>query len=363
MSQEVGTPIVTYIIYGVSAVVLISILVSSFFTVEQKHVGIVQRFGKFLHIAYPGLNFKIPVIDQVVEELSLKIEELVVEVETKTKDNVFVKMNVSVQYSVIAGREKEAYYELTSPDEQIESYVFDVVRAEVPKTNLDEVFAKKDTIAEAIKSELTETMEEYGFKIYKALVTNIDPDQKVKDAMNEINAAQRLKIAATEKGEADKILTVKKAEAECESKILQGRGMAGQREEIAKGLKKSVEMLKDATGVKSEEIMQLLLSDKYYDTLKEMAQTSNSKVIFTSTSPTGFKDFTAQITEGVIAGNVVNDNPVNKSEENNNIQPDLPETKTAVKEEVKKEERKKDPEGEDEENNNNENEENDNEEN
>jgi regulator of protease activity HflC (stomatin/prohibitin superfamily) len=355
MSEEVGTSLLTYIVYGVGVIVLISLIVSSFFTIEQKHVGIIQRFGKFLRIANPGLNFKIPLIDQVVEELSLKIEELVVEVETKTKDNVFVKMNVSVQYSVITGREKEAYYELTSPDEQIESYVFDVVRAEVPKTALDEVFEKKDTIAEAIRIELTETMEDYGFKIYKALVTNIDPDQKVKDAMNDINAAQRLKIAATEKGEADKILTVKKAEAECESKILQGRGMAGQREEIAKGLKKSVEMLKDATGVKSEEIMQLLLSDKYYDTLKEMAQTSDSKVIFTSTSPTGFKDLTSQITEGVIAADAVKDKPVNISEENKNIQSDQPEIKTTFKEEVKKEERKKDPEGEDEENDNEEN--------
>ncbi len=335
MSQEVGTSLVTYIIYGVTAVFALTVLFLSFFTIEQKHVGIVQRFGKFLRIANAGLNLKIPFIDQVTEVVSLKIEELDVEVETKTKDNVFVDMNVSVQYSVIPGREKEAFYELTSPKEQIESYVFDVVRAEVPKTALDEVFEKKDSIAEAIEKELKETMENYGYKIHKALVTNIDPDQKVKDAMNEINSAERLKLAAIEQGEAKKILQVKEAEGEAESKKLQGKGIADQRREIAKGLEESVDDLSQKTGVDSKTVMELLLTVQYYDTLKEMAASSKSNVIFTSTSPGGLKDITSQITEGIIAAEGINNKP-NNSIENKGLKVDQPENQPVIKEDEKK---------------------------
>ena len=219
------------------------LLFGVFFIINQQTAGVIERFGKFHSIRQSGLQLKIPVIDRIAGKLSLKIQQLDVIIETKTKDDVFVKLKVSVQYKVIKEKVYEAFYKLDFPHEQITSYVFDVVRAEVPKMILDDVFLKKDDIAIAVKSELNVAMMEYGYDIIKTLVTDIDPDAQVKEAMNRINASEREKVAAQFEGDAARILIVEKAKAEAESKRLQGQGIADQRREIARGLEESVSVL------------------------------------------------------------------------------------------------------------------------
>ena len=216
------------------------LLFGIFFIINQQTAGVIERFGKFHSIRQSGLQLKIPVIDRIAGKLSLKIQQLDVIIETKTKDDVFVKLKVSVQYKVIKEKVYDAFYKLDFPHEQITSYVFDVVRAEVPKMILDDVFLKKDDIAIAVKSELNVAMMEYGYDIIKTLVTDIDPDAQVKEAMNRINASEREKVAAQFEGDAARILIVEKAKAEAESKRLQGQGIADQRREIARGLEESV---------------------------------------------------------------------------------------------------------------------------
>ena len=280
----------------------------SFFTVDQQTAALVQRFGKFIRVATSGLNFKIPWIDWVAGRINLRIKSLDVEVETKTKDNVFVKVVVSVQYFVMTDNDKIylAFYKLNDPTKQITSYVFDVVRASVPETNLDDVFARKDEIAVAVKTELAQTMDDFGYSIIKALVTDIDPDKKVKESMNEINAAQRLRIAANEKGEAEKILYVKKAQAESEGKELQGIGIAKQRKAIVDGLRDSVEGFKTAVpGSTAQDVMNLVLMTQYFDTLKEIGASSKSNTIIIPHSPGALTDISAQIRNAIITANQV----------------------------------------------------------
>ncbi|HLV69982.1 MAG TPA: SPFH domain-containing protein, partial [Xanthomarina sp.] len=218
------------------------IIISLFFIVKQQTAVIIERFGKFQSIRHSGLQIKIPLVDRIAGRLSLKIQQLDVIIETKTLDDVFVRLKVSVQYMVIKDKVYDAFYKLDYPHEQITSYVFDVVRAEVPKMKLDDVFVKKDDIALAVKAELNDAMLDYGFDIIKTLVTDIDPDSQVKQAMNRINASEREKIAAQFEGDAARILIVEKAKAEAESKRLQGQGIADQRREIARGLEESVEV-------------------------------------------------------------------------------------------------------------------------
>ena len=202
------------------------ILISAFFIVKQQTAAIIERFGKFNSIRQSGLQLKIPLVDRISGKLSLKIQQLDVLVETKTLDDVFVRLKISVQYKVIKDKVYDAFYKLDYPHDQITSYVFDVVRAEVPKMKLDDVFVRKDDIALAVKAELNEAMSGYGFDIIKTLVTDIDPDAQVKEAMNRINASEREKIAAQFEGDAARILIVEKAKAEAESKRLQGQGIA-----------------------------------------------------------------------------------------------------------------------------------------
>ena len=260
------------------------ILISSFFIVKQQTAAIVERFGKFQSIRQSGLQFKIPLIDKISGKLSLKIQQLDVMIETKTKDDVFVRLKVSVQYKVIKDKVFDAFYKLDYPHDQITSYVFDVVRAEVPKMILDDVFLKKDNIAIAVKSELNEAMLDYGYDIIKTLVTDIDPDAQVKEAMNRINAADREKTAAQYEGDAQRILIVEKAKAEAESKRLQGQGIADQRREIARGLEESVDVL-NRVGINSQEASALIVVTQHYDTLQSIGAETNSNLILLPNSP------------------------------------------------------------------------------
>lgn len=273
----------SYFIYPIVFIGLV-ILLSAFFIVKQQTATIIERFGRYQSIRQSGLQMKIPLVDRIAGRLSLKIQQLDVLIETKTLDDVFVKIKVSVQYLVIRDKVYDAFYKLEYPHDQITSFVFDVVRAEVPKMKLDDVFVKKDDIAIAVKRELQEYMSEYGYDIIKTLVTDIDPDAQVKAAMNRINAADREKTAAQFEGDAARILIVEKAKAEAESKRLQGQGIADQRREIARGLEESVEVL-NKVGINSQEASALIVVTQHYDTLQSIGQETNSNLILLPNSP------------------------------------------------------------------------------
>ena len=260
------------------------ILFGTFFIVKQQSAAIVERFGKFVSTRQSGLQLKIPIIDRVAGRLSLRIQQLDVVVETKTKDDVFVKIKVSVQFKVIKDKVYDAFYKLDFPQDQITSYVFDVVRAEVPKMILDDVFEKKDDVAIAVKGELNDAMKNYGFDIIKTLVTDIDPDSQVKESMNRINASEREKVAAQFEGDAQRILIVERAKAEAESKRLQGQGIADQRREIARGLEDSVKVLNNVD-INSQEASALIVVTQHYDTLQSVGSASNSNLILMPNSP------------------------------------------------------------------------------
>ena len=262
----------------------ILLLLGTFFIVKQQTAAIIERFGRFTSVRQSGLHLKIPFIDRISGRLSLKIQQLDVVVETKTKDDVFVKLKVSVQVQVIKTKVYDAFYKLDYPHDQITSYVFDVVRAEVPKMKLDSVFERKDDIAVAVKAELNDAMTEYGYDIIKTLVTDIDPDLQVKEAMNRINAAEREKVAAQFEGDAARILIVEKAKAEAESKRLQGMGIADQRREIARGLEDSVKVLNNVD-INSQEASALIVVTQHYDTLQSVGAESNSNLILLPNSP------------------------------------------------------------------------------
>jgi regulator of protease activity HflC (stomatin/prohibitin superfamily) len=277
--------------------------IGGFFTVSTAEMAVVQRLGKFGRIAGPGLNFKMPWLEKVAGRVNMRVQQFRVEVETKTKDNVFVKILVSVQYQVLQDKVYEAFYKLQNPGDQITSYVFDSVRSQVPKMILDEVFEQKDNVADSVKTELSGVMKDYGYAIIKALVTDINPDEKVKSAMNDINAAQREQVAAQARGEADKILKVKQAEAEAESKALQGRGIADQRKAIISGLRESVEAFKESVeGASAKDVMALVLMTQYFDTLKEIGAQARSNTILMPHSPGAMPDFFEQIQNAIMIG-------------------------------------------------------------
>ena len=273
-------PTSTSIIIGL----IILLLFFSLFMVKQQTAAIIERFGKYQSIRHSGLQIKIPIIDRIIGRISLRVLQLDVTVETKTSDNVFVKLKVSVQYKVIKDKVYEAFYKLDFPQDQITSYVFDVVRAVVPKMKLDDVFEKKDEIANSVKGELNDAMTNYGYDIIRALVTDIDPDTEVKAAMNKINAAERKKVAAQYEGDAERIRIVEKAKAEAESKRLQGQGIADQRREIARGLEESVDVL-NKVGINSQEASALIVVTQHYDTLQAVGENTNSNLILLPNSP------------------------------------------------------------------------------
>ncbi|MEM9847578.1 MAG: SPFH domain-containing protein [Bacteroidota bacterium] len=297
----IGLPVM---ILGFIALIII---LNGIFTVKQQTAVVIERFGKFQSVRRSGLHFKIPMIDRVAARESLKIQQLDVRVETKTKDDVFVRINVSVQYRVLPDAIYDAVYKLDNPNGQITAYVFDVVRAEVPKLKLDDVFERKDDIAIAIRRELEEAMNDYGYGIVKALVTDIDPDEEVKIAMNRINAAERQKLAAEYEAEADRIRIVAKARAEAESKRLQGQGIADQRREIAKGLEESVEVL-NKVGINSQEASALIVVTQHYDTMQSMGENSNSNLILLPNTPTAGSDMLSQMVTSFAASQQLGEN-------------------------------------------------------
>ncbi|MDP3646158.1 MAG: SPFH domain-containing protein [bacterium] len=297
----------TILWYGGLALVGLIVVFGSFFTVQQQSIAIVERLGKFVRMSKPGLNIKIPLIEHVVRRVSLKVQQLIVEVETKTKDDVFVKVFVAVQYRVIEEHAADSHYKLQSHVEQIKSFVLDVVRAQVPAMPLDEVFVKKDDVGKAVKKELDEAMKMYGFEIPNALVTDVDPAANVKAAMNEIQTQTRLQEAAKAKGEANKILVVKEAEANKESKKLQGEGVAAQRKAIIDGLRESVDMFKAGTGVTPGEALRLVLVTQYFDMMRDVGVSAGSKVILTPHSPAAVGDIADQLRTAILTGNEATD--------------------------------------------------------
>ncbi|HLY42434.1 MAG TPA: SPFH domain-containing protein [Terracidiphilus sp.] len=293
--------IVIYIFLAFLGIIVLSLILGSFFTVNTAQVAIITRFGRFLRVAEAGLNWKGPYIDTVAGLVSLRVNQIALTMETKTKDNVFVTIPISVQNRVRPEKVYDAFYKLSDPVAQIKSYVEQVILGHVPSMTLDEVFASQSSIAAAVKQELDSDMAAFGYEIVNVLVTDIVPDSKVKSAMNDINAAQREQVAATARGEADKILVVKKAEAEAESKALQGQGIANQRRAIVEGLQTSIEQFQKAVdGATAKDVMQLVLVTQYFDTLKSIGESDKTNTLFLAHSPGAVKEVSDQILESML---------------------------------------------------------------
>jgi regulator of protease activity HflC (stomatin/prohibitin superfamily) len=283
-------------------IIVLYLVFGSFFTVATAQVAVVTRFGKFMRVAQAGLNWKVPLIDAVQGRMSLRVQQIKLQMETKTQDNVFVAIPISVQTQVRAEAVYDAFYKLTDPASQIQSYVEQVILGHVPGMTLDEVFANQSSIALAVKKELDEDMTGFGYEIVNVLVTDIIPDDKVKSAMNDINAAQREQVAASARGEAEKILVVKRAEAEAESKALQGHGIANQRKAIIEGLKDSIKEFQQVVdGTSTSEVMQLVLVTQYFDTIKSIGELDKTNTLFLSHSPGAVADIGQQIMQAMIA--------------------------------------------------------------
>ena len=277
------------------------VIFGSFFTVATAQAAIITRFGKFLKVAEPGLNWKVPFIDRVTGRVSLRVNQIALTMETKTKDNVFVTIPISVQNRVRPEAVYDAFYKLSDPEAQIQSYVEQVILGHVPSMTLDEVFASQAGIAAAVKQELDSDMTGFGYEIVNVLVTDIKPDEKVKSAMNDINAAQREQVAAQARGEAEKILVVKKAEGEAESKALQGHGIANQRKAIIEGLQTSVEQFTRAVGGSTtSEVMQLVLVTQYFDTLKSISENDKTNTLFLNHAPGSVKEISEQFMQAMV---------------------------------------------------------------
>jgi regulator of protease activity HflC (stomatin/prohibitin superfamily) len=293
--------ILFWIFLAIFGVIVLSLILGSFFTVNTAQVAVITRFGKFLRVADAGLNWKVPYFDTVAGLVSLRVNQITLTMETKTKDNVFVTIPISVQNRVRPEKVYDAFYKLADPVAQIKSYVEQVILGHVPGMTLDEVFASQSSIAAAVKQELDADMATFGYEIVNVLVTDIVPDQKVKSAMNDINAAQREQVAANARGEAEKILVVKKAEAEAESKALQGQGIANQRKAIIEGLQVSIEQFqKVVDGASSRDVMQLVMVTQYFDTLKSIGESDRTNTLFLSHSPGSVKDVSDQIMESML---------------------------------------------------------------
>ena len=308
MSSDILTPIIV-------TIVALLLIAGIFFMVKQQTSAVIERFGRFQSVRNSGLQLKIPLIDRIAGRINLKIQQLDVIVETKTKDDVFVRLKISVQFEVVKDKVYDAFYKLENPAAQITSYVFDVVRAEVPKMKLDDVFERKDDIANAVKLELNEAMADYGYDMIKTLVTDIDPDEQVKDAMNRINASEREKVAAEFEAEAERIKIVAKASAEAESKRLQGQGIADQRREIARGLEESVDVL-NRVGINSQEASALIVVTQHYDTLQSIGEESKSNLILLPNAPQAGSDMLNNMIASFSASNQIGEEMKKQNNDN-----------------------------------------------
>ena len=280
----------------ISFLIILGILISMLYVVRQQSVAIVERFGRYQKIATSGIHMRLPFgIDKIAARIQLRLLQSEIVVETKTKDNVFVMMNVATQYRVNEQNVTDAYYKLMRPEAQIKSYIEDALRSSVPRLTLDELFEKKDEIALEVQHQVAEEMTTYGYIIVKTLITKVEPDAEVKQSMNEINAAQRKRVAAQELAEADKIKIVTAAEAEAEKDRLHGVGIAQQRKAIVDGLAESIAELKEANvGMSEEQIMSILLTNQYLDTLNTFAAKGN-QTLFLPNNPNGVDDIRTQI--------------------------------------------------------------------
>lgn len=294
------------IVLSIIGFLMVLFAVLSLYTVKQQTFAVVERFGKFNRVTAPGLHFKIPVVETVAGRVSIRVNELNVKIRTKTNDNVFVDLLIAVQFFV-DGQEKvwDAFYKLTNPSQQMESWIFDTVRAKVPTMILDDVFEKKEEIATDVEESLTERLQQYGYSLVRALVNDIQPDTGVADAMNEINRQQRLRVAAEYEGEAKKIIVVKEAEADAESKRLSGKGIADQRTAIVEGLRESVRDASKALGVNAPAVMTLVLMTQYYDMLTEVGKNSKTNTIMLPHSPGAVSNIQEQIIASIEAGKLV----------------------------------------------------------
>ena len=288
-------------------ILIIILLALSIVIIPQQRMGVVERLGKFNRILGPGLHFRIPILERIAGKESIRIRQLDVPVETKTQDNVFVNLGVSVQFLAISDKIFDAFYKLTDVNSQITSYVYDVVRAEVPKKTSDKVFETKDELAQTIKEELSDSMDDFGYSIVKSLITDIDPDQNVKDAMNRINATARLRVAAENEAEAEKIRQVKSAEAEAEAKKLQGKGVAEQRAAIIEGFKASIGDLKEVTGsdVKTQDVMNMVMMVQYFDALRDIGTTGENNAVLIPYGAGGSNEILQQMTQAMLASDQV----------------------------------------------------------
>ena len=294
--------VISWTVFAFVVFLVLSAILGSFFTVDTAQVAIITRFGKFLRVANPGLNWKLPMIDSIAGRISLRVNQITLTMETKTKDNVFVTIPISVQNRVRPENAFDAFYKLSNPAQQIQAYVEQVILGHVPGMTLDEVFASQSGIAAAVKQELDADMAGFGYEIVNVLVTDIVPDAKVKSAMNDINAAQREQVAANARGEAEKILVVKRAEAEAESKALQGQGIANQRKAIIEGLQSSIEEFQRVVGgTSTSEVMQLVLVTQYFDTIKSIGESDKTNTLFLTHSPGAVKDISDEVMRSMLA--------------------------------------------------------------
>ena len=287
--------------------IALGLLVLSIKIIPQQQMGVVERLGKFNRVIVPGLNLVIPIIEGVAGRESIRVRQLDVPVETKTKDNVFVNLGVSVQFIAVSEKIFDAFYRLTDVEMQITSYVYDVVRGEVPKKTLDEVFETKEDLAQIIKSDLSDSMDDFGYAIIKSLITDIDPAPNVKAAMNQINATARLLVAAENEAEADKIRQVKSAEAEAESKKLQGEGIAQQRAAIIEGFKDSINDLKQVTGseVETQDVMNMVMMVQYFDALRDIGTSGQNNAVLIPYGAGGSNQIFQQMTQAMITSEQV----------------------------------------------------------
>lgn len=272
------------------------------FTISTAETGVIERFGKFNRLAKPGLGFLICGAEQLAGRLSFRVQQLDVRLETKTMDNVFVTAVVSIQFQVLEEKAWNAFYALTDPRRQITAHVYDVLRAEIPTLELDELFEAKEELAQTVKKALAQTMTQYGYQIMQALITDLDPDQRVKNAMNEINSSKRLKYAVAERAEGEKILKVKSAEAEAEAKYLSGVGVAKQRKAIVDGLKSSIVDFTDGVkGTSSKDTLDLLLLTQYFDCIKDVGSDKRCKTTFIPASKSMGDDLRSSLLQAEMA--------------------------------------------------------------